>query len=372
MAEKESNKNKQKTKEAKTVDKTTKMKKTSRKKKTVKLDDIRANIEDIVMKNLPEADGMSDPVRNAMVYAVEAGGKRVRPLLMYLTYKAFSVLNEAEEQEKSADKAADKEQQYGGPGSHDKAIEYFMAALEMIHTYSLIHDDLPALDNDEMRRGKPTVHKAFGEDIAILAGDGLLNYAYETAVKSFIYCPGDTDVEKAMFILASKPGLYGMLGGQTADVVLTGKKPTAKQLSYIYSNKTAALLECAMTIGGTLAGVSGENLDKLQNAAYYIGMAFQVQDDILDVTGNPEELGKDVSQDEKNGKVTFVSIYGLDKASEYVKQASELAITLINEAFESFTTKSTKSTSADGVAEIENVYPKLLIELVKQLIDRRK
>ena len=372
MAEKESNKNEQKTKEAKTVDKTTKMKKTSRKKKTIKLDDIRANIEDIVMKNLPEADGMSDPVRNAMVYAVEAGGKRVRPLLMYLTYKAFSVLNEAEEQEKSADKAADKEQQYGGSGSHDKAIEYFMAALEMIHTYSLIHDDLPALDNDEMRRGKPTVHKAFGEDIAILAGDGLLNYAYETAVKSFIYCPGDTDVEKAMFILASKPGLYGMLGGQTADVVLTGKKPTAKQLSYIYSNKTAALLECAMTIGGTLAGVSGENLDKLQNAAYYIGMAFQVQDDILDVTGNPEELGKDVSQDEKNGKVTFVSIYGLDKASEYVKQASELAITLINEAFESFTTKTTKSTSADGVAEIENVYLKLLVELIKKLVGRRK
>ena len=374
MAEKESNKNEQKTKEAKTVDKTTKMKKTSRKKKTVKLDDIRANIEDIVMKNLPEADGMSDPVRNAMVYAVEAGGKRVRPLLMYLTYKAFSVLNEAEEQEKSADKAADKEQQYGGPGSHDKAIEYFMAALEMIHTYSLIHDDLPALDNDEMRRGKPTVHKAFGEDIAILAGDGLLNYAYETAVKSFIYCPGDTDVEKAMFILASKPGLYGMLGGQTADVVLTGKKPTAKQLSYIYSNKTAALLECAMTIGGTLAGVSGDNLDKLQNAAYYIGMAFQVQDDILDVTGNPEELGKDVSQDEKNGKVTFVSIYGLDKASEYVKQASELAITLINEAYTTFTTNSTttKSTSADGVAEIENVYLKLLVDLVKQLVGRRK
>ena len=374
MAEKESNKNEQKTKEAKTVDKTTKMKKTSRKKKTVKLDDIRANIEDIVMKNLPEADGMSDPVRNAMVYAVEAGGKRVRPLLMYLTYKAFSVLNEAEEQEKSADKAADKEQQYGGPGSHDKAIEYFMAALEMIHTYSLIHDDLPALDNDEMRRGKPTVHKAFGEDIAILAGDGLLNYAYETAVKSFIYCPGDTDVEKAMFILASKPGLYGMLGGQTADVVLTGKKPTAKQLSYIYSNKTAALLECAMTIGGTLAGVSGDNLDKLQNAAYYIGMAFQVQDDILDVTGNPEELGKDVSQDEKNGKVTFVSIYGLDKASEYVKQASELAITLINEAYTTYTANSTttKSTSADGVAESENVYLKLLVDLVKQLVGRRK
>jgi geranylgeranyl diphosphate synthase type II len=127
-----------------------------------------------------------------------------------------------------------------------------------------------------------------------------------------------------------------------------------------------------MTIGGTLAGVSGENLDKLQNAAYYIGMAFQVQDDILDVTGNPEELGKDVSQDEKNGKVTFVSIYGLDKASEYVKQASELAITLINEAFESFTTKSTKSTSADGVAEIENVYLKLLVDLVKQLVGRRK
>ena len=342
------------------------------KKKTVKLDDIRAYIEDIVMSNLPEADGMSDKVRDAMVYAVEAGGKRVRPLLMYLTYKAFSVLNKAEDKGGVADKAPDKNIDFGGPGSHDKAIDYFMAALEMIHTYSLIHDDLPALDNDEMRRGKPTVHKAFGEDIAILAGDGLLNYAYETAVKSFIYCPGDTDVEKAMFILASKPGIYGMLGGQTADVVLTGKKPTAKQLSYIYSNKTAALLECAMTIGATLAGVSGEELDKLQNAAYYIGMAFQVQDDILDVTGNPEELGKDVSQDEKNGKVTFVTIYGLDKASEYVKQASDLAITLINETYSAFTAKAAKSTGVDTVAESENVYLKLLVDLVKQLIDRKK
>ncbi|MBQ6231037.1 MAG: polyprenyl synthetase family protein [Eubacterium sp.] len=310
-------------------------KKSGAKENPSKLDEVKSYIENIVIGLLPEPDGMSDPVANAMIYAVKAGGKRVRPLLMYLTYKAFS-----------ADSAP-----------HDKAIEYFMAALEMIHTYSLIHDDLPALDNDDMRRGNPTVHKAFGEDVAILAGDGLLNYAYETAAKSFICCPGDIDVEKAVFILASKPGLYGMLGGQTVDVVLTGKRPTAEQLSYIYSNKTAALLECAMTIGGTLAGVSGENLDKLQNAAYYIGMAFQVQDDILDVTGNAEELGKDVSQDKKNGKITFVTIYGIEKAKEYVKQASLLAIKLVDEAYA--TIKATPETD-EYITMLKNLITKMI------------
>lgn len=350
--------------------------------KIVDMEDIRAYIEEVIMKNLPEADGMSDPVRDAMVYAVEAGGKRIRPLLMYLTYKAFSYTS-AETDSVNANTSADTGTDTFDNSTvhdqadtsdnirfpHDTAVEYFMAALEMIHTYSLIHDDLPALDNDEMRRGRPTVHKAFGEDIAILAGDGLLNYAYETAVKSFIYCPGDTDIEKAMFILASKPGIYGMLGGQTADVTLTGKKLSPKELSYIYSNKTAALLECAMSVGGTLAGVSGESLDKLCNAAYYIGMAFQVQDDILDVTGNPEELGKDVSQDEKNGKVTFVTIYGLDKAAEYVKQASDLAIKLIDEAYTSFTNTFAHPSKPDDHA---NVYVDYLIDLINSLVNRKK
>lgn len=323
--------------------KKTSEKKTSEKKVTAKA--VGEYIEKVVLDAMPEADGMSDKVRDAMVYAVEAGGKRVRPTLMYLTYKGFS--------EKLADKSLRKK--------HDKAIESFIAAIEMIHTYSLIHDDLPALDNDSMRRGKPTVHTAFGEDIAILAGDGLLNYAYETAAKSFIVSPGDTDLEKALLILASKPGLYGMLGGQTLDVVLTGTEPTKEQLSYIYSNKTAALLECAVTIGATLAGISGDNLDKLQNAAYYVGMAFQVQDDILDVTGDKDVLGKDVSQDEKNGKVTFVTIYGLEKAAEYVRQASELAIGLIDEAY--------NNVMKDAP---DNQYIKLLKDMIIKLITREK
>ena len=303
-------------------------------------------IEETVLKFLPEPDGMSDKVRDAMAYAVEAGGKRVRPTLMYLTYKAFSLSNKDKKKIKA----------------HDKVIENFMAALEMIHTYSLIHDDLPALDNDSLRRGKPTVHKAFGEDIAILAGDGLLNYSYEVAAKSFIDAPGDADVEKSILILASKPGLYGMLGGQTLDVVLTGKKPDKKQLSYIYSNKTAALLECSVAIGATLAGVSGELLDKLQNAAYYVGMAFQVQDDILDVTGDEKILGKEVSQDEKNGKVTFVTLYGLDKAREYVKQASELATGLIDEAYSEIINQN------DDI----NPYLDMLKDLIIKMITREK
>ena len=367
-------KSEKKTDNKKTSSTKTRAKKTSGKKTSSKktdnnsmLDEIKSYIENTVIGMLPEPDGMSDPVRNAMVYAVKAGGKRVRPLLMYLTYKAFSAASNS--QTASEQTAAPGSQAEGADNSgtaeksalpHDKAVEYFMAALEMIHTYSLIHDDLPALDNDDLRRGNPTVHKAFGEDVAILAGDGLLNYAYETAAKSFISCPGDIDVEKAVFILASKPGLYGMLGGQAVDVVLTGKRPTAEQLSYIYSNKTAALLECAMTIGGTLAGVSGENLDKLQNAAYYIGMAFQVQDDILDVTGTVEELGKDVSQDKKNGKITFVTIYGIEKAKEYVKQASLLAIKLVDEAYATITP--TPQTDE---------YISILKNLITQMISRK-
>ncbi len=259
--------------------------------------------EEAIKKYMPHEKEYQEKVIDAMNYAVDAGGKRVRPVLMLLTYKML--------------------------GGDEKIIEPFMAAIEMIHTYSLIHDDLPALDNDYLRRGRPTVHVAFGEDIAILAGDALLNYAYETAAKAFSMSPGDIRVENAYTVLAKRPGIYGMIGGQTADVVLTGKKPDKSELMYIYENKTAALIECAMEIGACLAGADKVKTENIRSAAGHIGMAFQVQDDILDMTGDEEIIGKPVGSDEKNQKYTYATMYGIENAHEYVKEQSEKAISMI-------------------------------------------
>ena len=206
------------------------------------MDKIKEYIESVIEGSLPEEEGHAKPVIEAMNYAVRGGGKRIRPLLMYLTYMSFC----------------------GDTG--DSVVEPFMAALEMIHCYSLVHDDI--LDNDDLRRGKPSCHKQYGKDMALLAGDGLLNYAYETAARAFTMKPGDIDVEKAFFVLTFKPGLYGMLGGQTADVYLTGKPVDENQLEYIYRNKTSALIECAMMIGAILAELPQDLVNSLENVAY--------------------------------------------------------------------------------------------------------
>jgi geranylgeranyl diphosphate synthase type II len=266
-----------------------------------------ADIEDIIYRYLPENDGYADSCIEAMNYAFKAGGKRLRPMIMKLCYDMFS-------------ETGDKE---------DEVIECFMAAIEMIHTYSLIHDDLPALDNDDLRRGRPTVHKAYGEDIAILAGDGLLNYAFETASKAFIKRPGDVAVEKAFALLASKPGIYGMIGGQTLDVIKSGKAIDRDELGYIYHNKTSALIVCAMSIGALLGGADDNSVELLGRVADAVGMAFQVQDDILDIEGNQELIGKPVLSDEKNQKYTYVTIYGMDRAREYVENRSKEAAELL-------------------------------------------
>jgi geranylgeranyl diphosphate synthase type II len=271
-----------------------------------------SDIEDIIYRYLPEDDGYADSCIAAMNYAFKAGGKRLRPMIMKLCYDMFK----------------DDGNQGNQRNQDEETIGCFMAAIEMIHTYSLIHDDLPALDNDDLRRGRPTVHKAYGEDIAILAGDGLLNYAYETAAKAFAIRPGDVAVEKAFALLASKPGIYGMIGGQTLDVVKTGQPVDENELDYIYRNKTSALIECAMMTGALLGGADDEAVGQLGKVARCVGMAFQVQDDILDIEGNQEVLGKPVLSDEKNDKYTYVTIHGMGEAREYVgnksKEANEL------------------------------------------------
>lgn len=245
--------------------------------------------EVIVCRFLPEEKGCQKTVLSAMNYTMRAGGKRLRPMLMDETYRM-----------------------YGGQ-SRD-LIEPFMAAIEMIHTYSLIHDDLPALDNDDYRRGRKTAHVVYGEAMAILAGDALLNYAFETASGAFDGSDRDIRTAKAFRILCSKPGVYGMIGGQTADVESEGHPVPMETLLFIHENKTAALIEGAMMIGAILAGAPEDEISLIEQIAGKVGLAFQIQDDILDLTGISEQLGKPVGSDKKNEKNTYVSLVGLEQA----------------------------------------------------------
>ena len=263
-----------------------------------------AEVEAIVLSYMPEAEGYAKTVLSAMNYTMNAGGKRLRPMMMQETYRLF-----------------------GGSG---KEIEPFMAAIEMIHTYSLIHDDLPALDNDDYRRGRKTAHIVYGEDMAILAGDALLNYAYETAAKAFEMTDHLQNTVKAYTVLTKKPGINGMIGGQTADVELTGKPLTEDELYYIYENKAAALIEASMMIGAILAGASAQEVHEVERLASIVGRAFQIQDDILDVEGTQEELGKPLHSDEENGKYTYVTIHGLEKAKRDVEKLSGEAVEILD------------------------------------------
>lgn len=262
-------------------------------------------IEQIIAKYLPKEEGFQKTVLEAMNYTMNAGGKRLRPMLLQETYRMFG-------------------------GTDDHIVEPFVAAIEMIHTYSLIHDDLPALDNDDYRRGRKTAHIVYGEAMAILAGDGLLNYAFETATKAFDGNLGNANVARALIVLTKKPGIYGMIGGQTADVELTGQTLTMEQLMFIYKLKTGALLEAAMMIGAILAGREEEDIQKIEQIARKIGIAFQIQDDILDVTSTMEELGKPIHSDEKNEKVTYVTIHGLEQSKKEVETLTKEAIEMLD------------------------------------------
>ncbi len=261
-------------------------------------------IENIIQAYLPREKGFQKTVIEAMNYSILAGGKRLRPLFMKETYDMM-----------------------GGGG---KEIEPFLAAMEMVHTYSLIHDDLPAMDNDEYRRGRKTTHVMYGEAMAILAGDGLLNLAFETAAKAFQMGDDPARVGRALALFAGKAGIYGMIGGQTADIEAEEKGGiTEELLLFIHENKTAALIQSAMMTGAILAGASDRDVDRLEKIGYNIGVAFQIQDDILDVTGKTEILGKPVGSDEKNNKITYVTIKGLKQAQADQRALSEEAIALL-------------------------------------------
>lgn len=260
-----------------------------------------AQIEQIIKKYLPKEEGYQKTIMEAMNYSVLAGGKRLRPMLMQETYRLF--------------------------GGRSEVIEPFMAAIEMIHTYSLVHDDLPAMDNDEYRRGKKTTHVVYGEAMAILAGDALLTYAFETAAKALDIEPQNPGIGKAIRILSAKAGIYGMVGGQTVDVESENTcDMTKEKLDFIYRLKTSALIEASMMIGSVLAGATGSEQKIVEAVASKVGLAFQIQDDILDVTSTMEVLGKPIGSDEKNHKSTYVTYEGIEKAKQDVADLSEKAI----------------------------------------------
>lgn len=291
-----------------------------------KMEDKVKEIEKMLVRTLPQEKSLQKTIFEAMDYSVMAGGKRLRPMLMLESYTLFG-------------------------GTETEVIEMFMAALEMIHTYSLVHDDLPAMDNDDFRRGRKTTHTVFGEDIGILAGDALLNYAYETAVKGVSHSSYPERGIKALEILSRKAGIYGMVGGQVVDVEMTGKPLTADMLDFIYRLKTGALLEAALMIGAVLAGASDEAVSCMENIGKNVGLAFQIQDDILDVTSTTQELGKPVGSDEKNEKTTYVSLYGMDQAKQAVEDYSEEALACL------------------ASLPVESVY---MNTLIKMLIHRKK
>lgn len=260
------------------------------------------HINNMLEKFLPAEEGQQRIIFEAMNYSVRAGGKRLRPILMEETYHMF--------------------------GGSSAVIEPFMAAIEMIHTYSLVHDDLPAMDNDEYRRGKKTTHAVYGEAMGILAGDALLNLAYETAAKAFDMEVADARVARAITVLAKKAGVYGMVGGQVVDVESEKSDDcpiTREKLDFIYRLKTGALIESSMMIGAILAGASSDEVSRVEQIAAKLGLAFQIQDDVLDVTSTLEVLGKPVGSDEKNNKATYVTFEGLDKAVSDVERISKEA-----------------------------------------------
>ncbi len=271
-------------------------------------------IETIIERFLPKTASYQQTIVEAMNYSVMAGGKRLRPMLMKEVFDRF--------QGKST------------------AIESFMVALEMIHTYSLVHDDLPAMDNDEFRRGRKTTHIVYGESMGILAGDGLLNYAFELVSGSFRLVPVEeyANLVKAFQVLSKKAGIYGMIGGQVCDMESEQEDACIgeAELLFIHEHKTAALIQAAMMIGGILAGCEEAVIDKLEKAAYNIGLAFQIQDDVLDVTSTFEELGKPIGSDEKNDKLTYVKIYGLEHSKQEVERLSKEAIALLEIQEDSF------------------------------------
>ena len=267
------------------------------------LDERTKEVNALIEGYLPEDAGAQKTIFEAMNYSMRAGGKRLRPLFMQEMCRLFT-------------------------GEVLDTVKPFMAAVEMIHTSSLVHDDLPCMDDDMMRRGKASTWAEYGEDIGVLTGDALMIYAMETASKAFAAAQDGEElarVGQAMEILARKTGPFGMIGGQTVDVELAGGPIPKDKLDFIYRLKTGALIEASMLIGAVLGGAADQDCRIVESLASKLGMAFQIQDDILDVEGSEASMGKPAGSDEKNQKTTYVTLEGMDKAKKEVERLSREA-----------------------------------------------
>ena len=265
-------------------------------------------IEEMIREFLPKEKGFQKTILEALNYSILVGGKRLRPLIMHETYRLFS----------------------DGPVTND--LKAMMVALEMIHSSSLVHDDLPCMDNDRFRRGKLTTWAKYeSEATGVLAGDALMIYAFEVASSAYAKTKNPERLCKAIHILANKTGIYGMIGGQTVDVELTGRPMSAEELDFVFRLKTGALLESAMMIGAVLGGATLKEVEICRKIAENVGVAFQIRDDILDVSGDEATIGKPLHSDEKNNKTTYASLYGLKKAQEDVEALTAEAIRLLDE-----------------------------------------
>ena len=273
--------------------------------------DSLSKIEKLIESFFYNEDELNKNVIKASNEAIRNGGKRLRPLIMFETYKAIS-----------------------GDEYSEEIIAPFLAAIEMIHTFSLIHDDLPAMDNDRLRRGKPTTWVSYGEDMAILAGDMLSVQAFEIISKKM----QETDdfnilkrMSRAMYTLARATGAFGMIGGQCVDVEYSGKKMTEEVMKYTYALKTGALLAASFVVGGILAEANETEVGLLKKAGSYVGEAFQIRDDYLDIVADEKELGKPTHSDEKNLKITYVNIVGTDESLRRIVSLSENAKKCLSE-----------------------------------------
>ena len=260
-------------------------------------------VEKIVAEYALKLNAEDKLLEEAMNYSLLAGGKRLRPLIMLETYRLFG-------------------------GTKQELVRPFMAALEMIHTYSLIHDDLPAMDNDDLRRGRPTNHKVYGEAVAILAGDGLLNLAAETSSKAFKYCENICEykrVGEALSRLFTYSGADGMIGGQILDMLSEeGKKEKTEDFFLtMYDLKTGGLIKAAFVIGALLAGAMEDEIDIIEKTGASVGLVFQLQDDILDINGEEAKLGKPVHSDERNNKLTYLKLLGIDRAKKLINEKND-------------------------------------------------
>ncbi len=248
-------------------------------------------------------DGLEKRLIEAMKYSLMAGGKRLRPALILEGYRLFKT-------------------------DYEKAL-YFACAMEMVHTFSLIHDDLPAIDNDDFRRGKLTNHKVFGECTAILAGDGLLDFAYKVIADDMKNGENVLNKIKAFDIFSN--GVFNMIKGEFVDTDLEGKDISLEELMYMHNNKTGALIKASLLIGATLAGAGERELKVLEEYADLIGLTFQIKDDILSETGDEKVLGKPVGHDSKSGKRTFVTVLGLDEANRRLENFTDKAINVLDD-----------------------------------------